>query len=415
MKLQTPILARWSAVVAVAAVLSVPAFAQGGWQPRYDPTLDCSLLPESSPHPRDLGLAAALAAAERRDLALGSLGYTFEWAEREPDPTLLPALKRLVEEYRCSSGDAGLAMLAVESAGEPVDYFVGYAQNWRRDDRMAWEAMNALAVRGDSSVYEALAAVAAEAPSRGRFGRDLRNAFRHYRGGLELWRRFEVLPVPKQVEYAAMSAVTALRGVVVRSVSGDSLSLLENEGIGYPDRIRKRALRRMARAYPSLMEAALIAYADSARARVAEVAPPEHRALFLGAALPQTYETAFPTGTSPPDALQRPADLTGTLVASVCVENRAGEDAYEPGGLAAVFSYAFSGQRPVRIPYGNVNALSGSGLSAGSAPPEVFFPTTDPDAPGQTFRIVLRPGTTVTWTLLGGSLTVSSDSYLCSK
>ena len=118
------------------------------WTYTFDPTLNCDPGPNAGPNPYEIGLPAALEAAERRELTLGGLSATLEWAERAPDPTYRASLRRLIEEYRCATSDVQRALHALEAAGEPSETFVRYAQDWRRDDQLAIRAMNTLAVRG---------------------------------------------------------------------------------------------------------------------------------------------------------------------------------------------------------------------------------------------------------------------------
>ena len=279
------------------------------WEPVPDPTLDCSLLPERGPNPYDLGLAAALAAAERRDLTLGGLGTTLLWAEREADPAHVPALKRLVEEYRCFDGDAHLALNAIEAAGEPSDYFLGLVRDWRRDDTLAGSAMEVLGVRRDSSAAETIRAVALEAPPFANRGTLLNQRQWAYLKALRMWAEFDALPLAEQLRFAMRTNGGVVRnGVVIRGVRGDSLSQLENLTVGYGFAIPKRALRQLARVSPSAYAEALDDYEVEARAVLARRGiAAEHVPLFLDLVRQHSQEYAdvppLPAepSTSPPD------------------------------------------------------------------------------------------------------------------
>lgn len=398
------------AALLISAVLATTTGVAAQDDSPYDPTLDCRALTYTGLNPRQIGLPAALAAAEQRRLSLDNLGYTLTWADREPDPAYIPALKRLVEQYRCFSGDAGLAMNAIEAAGEPSAYFLAYAQNWRRDDRIASSAFNALGIRGDSTVWDALSAVVAEAPSFARFGFRMQDAFRDYHGGVLTWSEFERWPVRRQIDEGAYTVVHARGYVVVPGVAGDSLALVENERDSFLNVIPRRILRRMAQAYPSAVAAAITAYEDTLRTTYLAARTPEHRALYLAVAAPLAREAAFPSNGPPlPPEVRDPV-----LAPSVCVEGPAGGPAFGPDGLTAVFSYTSGERDAVRVPYDRGNELTGSASGVeGAAPPEVFFPDDERDAPGRPFRVAFRPGEDVTWTLLGQTATATETTPRC--
>lgn len=368
----------------------------------FDPTLDCRALTNTGLDPQQIGLPAALAAAEQRRLSLDNLAYTLTWADREPDPTYVPALKRLVEQYRCASGTAGLAMSAIEAAGEPSGYFLSYAQNWRRDDRMAFEAFNALAIRGDTTVAEDLRAVAREAPSFGRFGYRMQDGLRSYQGGVMTWERFRQSTLRKQLELSGLTVLNARGGVVLRGVSGDSLALIEDEQGSYLRVIPRRVLRLLARTYPTAVTETITAYEDTLATRFLANRTPAHRALYLAVAAPQARQVAFPSNGPPLPAVVASAALTP----AVCVE--APRD--RPGDLTAVFSYTSAEPSAVRIAYGAGNDFSNA---PGDVSPEVFFPAAQPDAPGRTFRVALLPDATASWTLLGQTVVAGPATRRC--
>ena len=377
--------------------------------PGIDPTLDCSAFPRSGPDPRELGLPAALAAAERKELTLGGFGTTLAWAEREPDPAYIPVLKRIVERFRCADYDVNMAFLAIEAAGEPSAYFVEYAQGWERDDRLAGWAMNVLAVRGDSSVYLPLRQVALDAPNRGRFGRVLQNYFSFYLGGIILWDRLQSATVSDQLRYALVAAQKPLGSWVVRGTQGDSLSQVENLRNRYISAIPRRVLRRMGEVYPTATARALVAYEDSARAELAErgVAP-EHVLLYMELVRRHSREFAFPSTRATP-----PVVGSAALSPSVCATvsgRRLVLGALPEGSPVARFSYRSDEAEAVRVPYGAGNSLVGPWDSSdpfAPVPPEVF----DPGLPAhdRAFRVPLAPGEAVSWTLLGR--TVTADAY----
>ena len=400
----------------VLSALASPASAQKG----VDPTLDCEPFPTVAPHPRELGLPAALDAAVEKRLTLGGLGYVLDWAAREPDPIHIPVLKQIVEVHRCFIGNVELAMLAIEAAGEPSDYFVRYAQDWRRDDRVASAAFNALAARGDSTVRRELEEVAEMAPYGGTFGYSLSNALLYYNAGVDLNAMFDRWPVPKKLEYVAVrEALWPGVAWVHRGVTGDSLSFLENETrTNFTRAIARKRLRSLAEAYPTAVQRVIVAYEDTLRSQLLERdLTPIQRGLFLDVAVPLATEAAFPSNSSPtPPAF----DLRGSvpqITTIVCIEEPVETvRGYAPDDLVAVFSYVLEAEGPIRLAYGEANTLRGPwnplGLLA-PIPPEVFFPADRIDAPGRPFRVAFELGETVSWTLLGQTVTATAETPRC--
>lgn len=376
------------------------------WRSETDPTLNCDLLPMSGPDSRAIGLTAALAAAERRELTVGGLGYALTWADREGNPAHIPVLKRIVEGYRCFYDHAELAVTAIESAGEPRDYFLALAANGSRDDHLAASGMNALAIRGDSAAYAPLRSIALSAPQLGKFGVDLAGRFNIYLGGMRNWAEFETWPVRRQIDFGARSVLDAVRGPVVRTVRGDSVSQQENFNGGSIYAIPRRALRRMARTYPSAVEAALVAYADTARSNLLRRGvTPAQVPLYLTLVERQGRETAFPSNGPP----LPPAVTSAAIRPSVCIE--ASPAGSVPGRYTAVFSYKSAEPSAVRVAYGDLNSFltsSGPGVS-----PEVFFPDTMPDAPGRQFRVVFSTSDYAFWKLLGRYAFARPDGPRC--
>lgn len=405
------------------------------WEPGFDRSFNCTELPMAGPNPYEIGLPAALEAASRRELTIGGWGIAITWAEREADPVYSPMLKRLVEEYICWSSEAYLAFLALEAAGEPSEYFVRYAQDWRRSDRVAYFAMAALGVRGDSTANAALRAVAREAPSLGKFGANLQNAYGTYLGGLQTWDRFERRPIDHQLIYAARNAtLDAAGGDIIRGVTGDSLSLHENKGNLPSSWIPIRALRLLGESHPTATAAAVAVYQDSARAfLLSRGVQPRHLPLFERQLERYPVESAFPPSdqTPAPPTISRAAlgpEARVTLEPHVCIADLGGVpqgtpgEPFAEGTLAAVFSYASKEKEPVRVAYGSDNTLGVPRLSVGPIrplPPEVFFPDGSRAYDGQLrdrdFRVAFMPGETVSWTLLGQTVTATADTPRCDE
>ena len=379
------------------------------WRPRVYPEYNCDPLPLHAPDPRELGLAAALAAAERRGLSPNGLGDALAWAERASDPAHIPVLKRIVEGYRCADFHVGIAFLAIEAAGEPSEYFLDYALDWAYDDKVAAWAMNALAARGDTTVYEALRASVLQAPRLGPRGRSLHEAFNGlFVVGVEWPSVYAERPLRQRLRISGEMSVRALTAVVYEGPDGPALSVMTTSGNTVGSRMRRDA-RRLARAYPSVMGAVLRAYQDTARVRLAaRGVAPEHVPLFLDEVRLQGPELFFPE-TGPPSP---PAVTQAAVRPTVCVDGDARGPRY-PSGMALELSYETEEAGAVRVPYGPLNRLDGP-WEAGPfapAPPEVF----DPGLPAhdRAFRVPLAPGETVSWTLLGRSVTADAYTERC--
>ena len=371
-----------------------------------DRTMDCSLLPESGPDPYLIGMPAALAAAERRELALGGFGTTLNRADREPDSAYIPALKRIADQYRCANYHIKVALVAIEAAGEPRAYFLDLVRNWRYNDHLAAAAMDALAVREDSAAYAPLRDVILTVPQKGRFGVDLTSEFNTYVQGLRSWAWYRNLPIPQQIDVGA-SVITseATQGPVVRGVRGDSVGELENYNGSSLHAIPRRLLRQLAQVYPSAVEASLRAYADTAQVKLlARGVTASQIPLYLRIIERNGRETAFPSNGPP----LPPAVTSAAARPAVCIE--ASPTGTKPFRLTAVFSYSSAESVPVRVLYGPGNTLT---APPGALSPEVFFPDAVPNAPGRTFRVPLAAGGTAAWTLLGQTVTATSTTRRC--
>lgn len=396
---------------------------------------NCELTPLDGPRPYLIGLPAALEAAGRRELTYYGLVTTFLWAEREADPAHAPALRRLVEDYRCFDFTANLVLLALEASGEPSEYFVRYAQDWRRDDRLADWAMNALSVRADPAVAPALRGVALEAPNRGPYGRNLQQSFGTYLGGLSTWERFHRFPVDAQLLYVVWNAAFAsVAGHMPTEDYPDPYLFQSAPGNSSPNVIPRRALRLLSESHPSAMEDAMSVAADSARSILTwRGVPPEERARHAENIRRYPRELAFGGERVPtfPGLTVTSASTESQkrgVAPSVCVE--APEQVSSPiprfippypeGTLLAVYSYTSGLPENARVPYGPDNSLDApvvKRLPFEPLPPEVFFPDGSRTYSGllrpRSFRVAFRPGESVSWTLLGQTVTATAETPRC--
>jgi hypothetical protein len=377
--------------------------------------LNCDDLPRYSAHPVDLGLEEALERAARRELAGNELGYALDWAGREPSPALVPALKRIVETYRCWWDVAEVALYAIEAAGEPVEYFLSYAREWDDDDGIAAGAIRALGVRADLSMLSELDSIVAPAPARGRIhGIDLRNALGSFRGSVELYDRWTSQPAALMLsdvahyEYANGFPVLLLKDSTgVNLYFFDELTYL----VYVPGAIARRVLRKTAPRFPTATEQAFAVARDTLRAGLINL-PPDQVDEVVAIVDAKAHQVAFPSNAPPlPDI-----DTTVAVVPSVCVTEREGPLWLGETRLDAVFSYAFDDppalrttRPPFRVPYGPLNQVSGG---VGGVSPEVFVSDAAPTL-GNPFRVALPEGATVTWQILGQAASADSSTSRC--
>ena len=378
-----------------------------------DPTLDCEW-PVFGPDPYVLPLPQALARVEARDYSTGGISAVLARAERRPDPAYLPALKRIVEEHRCGENLVEIALLAIEAAGEPAEYFFALARDWRRDDLLAGRALNALGVRGDSAHYAALYGIAAEAPNRARFGSSMRTAFFAYLAGIDVWGRYARMPIEERIATAAWSSLGPLGAVIV----GDTLSQLNTARNPSVTSVDRRMLRQLGRTHPTATAAALVAYQDTARARLAARGVPA-RFVPRFVALVEQFgrETAFPADTPPPPTVEQAAVTLSVCVAPLDWPSLGYPPSAERPSLAAEFRYVSAEPGPVRVAYGPGNRLEARPGAAWALPPEVLLPAGARDLSGRSylhsFRVGFDAGEAVTWTLLGETVTASQWSPRC--
>ena len=259
-------------------------------------------------------------------------------------------------------------------------------------------------------------------------------AFNFYLPGLKSWARFHRRAIDDQLTYAAHGTTLGeAAGTVVRGVTGDSLSRMQNEGVGFGSVIPRRALRLLAETYPTATAAAIEVYQDTTRAWLASRGVrPDHIQLRMEPVRRNPTEAAF-AATEPPEQRLIESDNkmgdAGPLAPAVCVADHSGalrgkpSAPYPEGSLAAVFSYVSRVGEPIRVAYGSDNSLSipmrYMDAPVKPVPAEVFFPEGSKTYSGQlrsrSFRVAFRPGETVSWTLLGTTVTATANTPRCSE
>ena len=386
-------LARFLLACLVAASLTMPVTAQ------------VSRLPEPGQGPdfTTMSLSEGLQAASRRELDTYTLATVLGEAGRSRDPAHIPMLKEIVDVYS-SDYITEVAMLAIEAAGEPADYFLDYVRDWEKDGFSAIAAANVLAVRPGTQLLDEIREILRDAPYRAPDNASIGNALSNS------W-KYGSVGGPYSAEYIQRLAVGALfpfmygRYIDGRFYAGEADAF---------EALLQRDLYIAARLYPSQVEAALVVAEDSLRVIFSKDGSPPDPVVFpqmLAIARERGARTVFPATAPPVPAAEPEADIRATLV---CVEP---SDALTLEDYVATFGYTSTLGRSVYIPYGSTNTVSG-GTEDYRGQPEVF-PTPEEAIAlmgyETQFRIAFDSTETVTWTLPGGSATASAASPRCGE
>ena len=374
----------------------------------------CADLPDDGPDPDAIGLAAALAAAERYDLDVDALGYTLAWAARERDPQHIPVLKEIVEAYRCGAGNAAVALQAIAAAGEPADYFLAYLADGRRDDVLAYHAAGALGSRLDPAMLAPMEAIIATYPDSiffmGPRNRQVGVAVRHAGHDLSLdslWRRqLSTLDHIRRL----VPAYSPLSGGFV----GERFVLAETNpwGNGAAQSAAERTvLWDYARTHPSAVQQAITEVPDKLAWYMNDRGwPPEVQAAANAAAMEATTATAFPS-TAPPVP---PVGTPEVLSVRACRDSFVREHPTVGTVYSAAFVYESAAPDPFLLSYGPANRIvDQDGVEIPFMAPEVFYADGEGPRRARLVRVPLAEDGTVTWHLGERSVTVDASSPSC--